>query len=305
MKIVSGVLALLGVGVLLAVVLTGGGVARADFPAEVSADAVAPADAEASADAASPTDSAELLTALAALESGLPDAPAPTGVEIDPSATWGRLEGDATGSRTTLDALEPELRRLFVRADEADGPVAEAVTLVARGWLGIWSGLGPLAEFERHDLAFPSGTDDADGVATGGDELRGAAERGLEQVLDGQRRLHLGYTQLRTLGEAEPDVQVHLDVRAAAADTFDAEIRPLLHQLLSQSSPTVLVTTDRFETGDPGAQARARSSSFVCVDRQAHATVDGELTDEQLAALAEAARDRVDCPDLPAGTTAP
>ncbi|HSK24846.1 MAG TPA: hypothetical protein VK906_16800 [Egicoccus sp.] len=293
MKLVSAVLALLGVGVLLAVVLTGGGVAGADVTAQVSADTLA-------TPVAGPE---QLLDDLAALESALPEAPPPTGVEIDPTATWGRLEGDAGAARARLDTVEPDLRALFVAADDADGEVADAVALVARGWLDVWSGLAPLSTWETNDLEFPSDTDDVDGVATGGDELRGAAERGLEQVLTGQRRLRDGYGRLRTLGAAAPEHQVTFDVRAAQADAFDADVRPLVRQLLSQTTPTVLVTTERFGTTAPGAQARARSSTVVCVDRESLEALGRTPDPQELAALADAARDRVDCPDLsPAGS---
>ncbi|MFA9445232.1 hypothetical protein [Egicoccus sp. AB-alg6-2] len=296
MKVLSGVLALLGVGVLLAVVLVGGGAVPAQFAAEVSADApgtTGDGDDAAEDGALGVTD---LLAELGELEAALPQDPAPSGVEFDDSATWGRLEGDAGATRAVLDPLEPRLRRLFVAADDTDTELGAAVALVARGWLDVWSGLGPLAAWEAHDLEFPNDTDDPDGVATGADELRGAAERGLEQVLVGRGRLHTGYTQLRALGPAEPDLQVALDLRAAAADDFDAEVRPLVLKLLSQATPTVLVTTERFATTSPGSQARARSSTVVCVDREALASAAGPLTPEQIDALSAATPARVDCP---------
>lgn len=295
MKLASAILALLGVTVLLGVVITGAGAADADLTAQVSADGV-------STPAADP---GELIADLGALEPALPEVAHPTGVEIDPTATWGRLDGDAGAARAQLDTIEPDLRALFVAADDADGEAAQAVATVARGWLDIWSGLEPLAAWETHDLEFPTDTDDVDGVATGGDELRGTAERGLEQVLTGQRRLRDGYRGLRTLGAAPPEDQVVFDVRAAQADEFDAAVRPLVRRLLSQSSPTVLVTTDRFGTTAPGAQARARSSTVVCVDREALEALGRTPDPQELAALAERARDRVDCPDLSPADTAP
>ncbi|MFA9428693.1 hypothetical protein [Egicoccus sp. AB-alg2] len=311
MKALSSVLALLGVGVLLAVVMTGGGVASAELDAAQAAGQEATSGSDEAtdptddgADAADPgaeaplRDPASLLAALDVLEDSLPDAPPPTGVEIDPTSTWGRLEGDVGTTRARLDTLEPELRRLFVAADEADGPAAEAVALVARGWLDVWSGLGPLADWEVHDLEFPSDTKDADGVSTGGDELRGAAERGLEQVLRGRERLLDGYTQLRALGQADPAAQARFDLRAVQAETFDAEVRPLVLKLLSQASPTVLVTTDRFVTTAPGAQARARSSTVVCVDRDVLDAVEQPLSAEAMAELSDASA-RVDCPRNP------
>jgi len=295
MKFASAILALLGVAVLLAVVVTGGAVAGAEVTAQVSSDEPVP----------TVTGGDQLLTDLAALEPALPAVAPPTGVQIDPIATWGTLEGDARAARTQLDVIEPDLRALFVAADDADGEVAEAIALVARGWLDVWSGLGPLAAWEMHDLEFPAGTDDVDGVATGSDELRGAAERGLEQILTGQRRLLDGYDRLRTLGAAPPGDQVAFDVRAAQADDFDALVRPLARQLLSQTGPTVMVTTERFGTSAPGAQARARSSTMVCVDRESLEALGRTPDAQELAALAEQARGRVDCPDLSPRDVAP
>ena len=301
MKALSSVLALLGVGVLLAVVMTGGRVASAELdadPAAASQDATNESDtdpAEPDDRDGPPRDGPSLLGALGELEDRLPDAPPPTGVEIDPTASWGRLDGDIGTTRARLDTLEPELRRLFVAADEADGPDADAVALVARGWLDVWSGLEPLADWEVHDLEFPSNTSDSDGVSTGGDELRGAAERGLEQVLRGRQRLFEGYTALRALGRADPAAQTRFDVRAVEAETFDAEVRPLVLKLLSQASPTVLVTTERFVTTAPGAQARARSNTVMCVDRDVLDAMEGPVTAEALAEIADASA-RVDCP---------
>jgi hypothetical protein len=239
-----------------------------------------------------------LLERLDALEAQLPATPAPATVELDADTTWGALEGDAGSARAVLDTLEPELRRLFVDADEADGPTAEAVAAVARGWLDLWQGTGALAAWESNDLAFPLDTADDDAVATGADELRGQAEKGLQLVLQGRARHLEGYTALRELGEADPAAQAGFDSRAAEAEVFDAEVRPQIVRMLSQQTTKVLVPTERFGSNAPGVEARARSMQVTCIDREALEEQGIVLDDETLAALATDA-ERMDCPALP------
>jgi hypothetical protein len=251
------------------------------------------------------SDDASLLERLDALEAQLPATPATTDVELDAETTWGTLEGDAGSVRAVLDTLEPELRRLFVDADDADGPVADAVGTVARGWLDLWQGTGALATWESNDLAFPLDTTDDDEVATGADELRGQAEKGLELVLQGRARHLTGYVALRELGEADPAAQARLDSRAAEAETFDAEVRPLVVRLLSQRTTEVLVPTERFTSNAPGVEARARSLQVTCIDREALAEQGIVLDEETLAELEAATPERSDCPDLPEAADAP
>jgi hypothetical protein len=254
--------------------------------------------------AATEAEDTPLLDRLAELEPLLPATPPPTDVVLAAETTWGTLEGDAGSVRAVLDTLEGDLRRLFVDADDADGPVADAVALVARGWLDLWQGTGPLATWEANDLAFPIDTVDDDLVATGADELRGQAEKGLELVLQGRERHLEGYTQLRELGEADPAVQAQFDARAAEAETFDTEVRPLVVRMLSQRTTNVLVTVDRFGSNAPGVEARARSVDVTCIDREALAE-QGVVDDETLLALEAATPDRVDCPDRPEPAEAP
>jgi hypothetical protein len=239
------------------------------------------------------------------LESLLPEAPPPTGIELSDDGTWGALAGDAGSAHATLGTLEGDLRRLYVEADDADGPAADAIALVARGWLDLWQGTGALAAWEANDLAFPLETADDDEVATGADELRGQAEKGLELVLQGRARHLEGYRLLREVGEAEPPLQARFDSRAAEAEAFDADVRPVVLRLLSQRTTGLYVQTERFDSNAPGVRARARSLQLVCVDRDAiaeHDVVDEEL----LAELERATPSRADCPgELDPDTEAP
>ncbi len=244
------------------------------------------------------TDPTALLERLDDLETQLPDTVPPTDVEIDAEETWGELSGDAGSVRAVLDTVEGDLRRLFVDADDADGPVPEAVALVARGWLDIWHGTSALAAAEAHDLAFPLETFD-DGVATGADELRGTIDMGLELILNGQARHLAGYVSLRELGEAPADAQARLDARAAAAEAFDTDVRPLVAQMVSKRSPTMVVSVERFETDAPGVDPRATSLMVVCLDREALAEAGGVATPEVIAEVAARTAERVDCPGLP------
>ncbi len=253
------------------------------------------------ATAATGTTPDALLERLDALEADLPNNPPPLGAQLSADTTWGTVEGDATSVRAVLDTLEPELRQLFIDADDADGDVAEGVALVARGWLDIWTGTTALAVAESADLAFPIDTTDELGVATGADELRGDMEVGLELLLLGRARHLEGYGLLRDLGEAPLDAQLRIDDRASSAEAYDAEVRPLITRMLSHPDPSVLVTTDRFDTDSPGVRSRAMSMSVVCVDREALEELGGTASEEVLAQLEDV--DRIDCEDLPGADT--
>lgn len=255
--------------------------------------AVAQSD-DASATGATPE---ALLERLDALEADLPTDAPPLGAELSADETWGTLEGDATSVRAILDTLEPDLRQLFIDADDADGDVADGVALVARGWLDLWTGTTAVAVAESADLAFPIGTTDDAGVATGADELRGQIEVGLDLLLQGRARHLEGYVLLRDLGEAPLDAQLRIDERARGAEEYDAEVRPLITRLLSDPDPSVLVTTERFETDAPGVRSRATSMTVVCVDREALEELGGTASVEVLAQLEDV--DRIDCEDLP------
>lgn len=293
------VVAALVVGALLSLASIGVVAAQTEYaePAQVQASVADDADGERAQtvqDATSP----QLLARLGELEPQLPDEVLPVSVSFVDDEPWGTVEGDAGSLRAVLDTLEPELRRLFVDADEADGPVGDAVALVARGWLDVWQGAISLSRWESHDLAFPIGTFDQDGVATGADEVRGQAEAGFSLILDGRVRHLEGYVALRELGEADPAVQALLDGRAADAETFDSEVRPLVTRLLSRVSPTVIAVVDRFDTTAPGIEPRAGALTLVCLDRDALAEARGTATDEVIPGVAARTPDRIDCPDV-------
>lgn len=250
------------------------------------------------------SDDAALLARLDALEPQLPAELAPTTVVIDPDETWGSFEGDVTGAAATLGTLERDLLALYVDADDAETPVADAVADVSRGWLDLHQAYGQLAVWEAADLEFPVDADDAEGIATDADGLAGRAETGLRIVLDASQRQLSGYVALRELGAAEPSAQQRLDARAAASEAFDADVRPLIAELLALRSTALLVPVERFETSAPGVEARARTMTVTCIDRQAvlDATENveaGETTEvDALLELMDSSVVRQDCPAL-------
>jgi hypothetical protein len=251
----------------------------------------------------------ELLQRLDELEPTLPGL-LPEDVGVDAEGSWGTIEGDFGGAATTTDTVTADLESLFHDADDAEGVVADAVSNVARGWLDLGQAYGALAEWESNDLAFPLETRDDDGVATGADEVRGDAERGLRHVLRGHDRLLAGYVALREEGAADDaEAQARLDARAGESEEFDEELRPLVHRLLSLSTTMVIVPADRFETDAPGVEARARTYTVTCVDRELYLEA-GEGDDAGDVPSAEdvpdgvGADERLDCPDLPEGAEA-
>ena len=244
----------------------------------------------------------ELLERLAELESQLPAAPPPASIVSPEGEKWGAVEGDFTAARAQLTTLEPDLRRLFVDADAANGEVADAVANVARGWLLLWEAYEPLSAWESNDLAFPLDTRDDDQVATGADTPRGLADKGLTLVLQGRTRHLAGYVALRDLGTAEADLQAQLDDRAHEAEAFYGKDRVLLHKLLAQeSSAQLLVPVERFTSSAPGIEARARSYTVTCMERSDYLAANGADGATEVADANSEAPTTPDCPDLPEG----
>jgi hypothetical protein len=249
-------------------------------------------------DAATGTSDTALLERLDTLDPDLPIALPPQDVDFSATESGGELIGEATSTRAILDLVEPDLRALFVDADDASGPVADAVALVARGWLDVWTGTAALSTAEGHDLAFPTEATDEFGVATGADELRGSIEVGLELVLHGSERLLAGYQGLTDANAGDAAQQAMIDARTASFEQYDDEVAPQLAAYLGEPAPSVLVPVDRFETDAPGVRSRATALTLTCVDREALEEAGGVLTDEIYEELVDSASDRLDCPSL-------
>ncbi len=281
-------LMVLGVLLLSAVVLAGNGLLSSSRASAQQAGGDA---------TASPARIEELLERLDELERVLPDSILPVSFSYDRPLGNATAGGDALELRRRLDPLEQELRDLYAAADDTRHPTAAAIAKVARGWLDVWQASRLLADVESHDLAFPTDTRTLDGVATGADDVVLLVESAIDLVLDGHRRHLEGYVELRRAGDSTPAGQARLDSRAAASEDFDADIRPQLLALLSRPSTSVIATSDRFTTTQPGVAPRASSLEVVCVDRDALARAGGTLTDELRDELASTTRERADCPD--------
>lgn len=256
-------------------------------------------DAEERAETALGSSDTDLVLRLDLLEDRLPSVIPPSEVLLDPEETFGTIAAEGASTRALLLTVEGDLRRLYTDADDARGDVADAVWLVTAGWLDVWQGSELLQQAETHDLAFPIETFDDDGVATGADILRGDITDGLTLILQGRDRLLRGYVTLRDLEVDDPLAARRFAERAEDEELFDAEIRPLVHELLALPTTAVLAVADRFETDVPGINARARSMTITCLDRDALEEAGGVARPELLGALETTTQ--VDCPNLPEG----
>lgn len=238
-----------------------------------------------------------LVDRLVAIEEQLPTLP-PDTVDVDPEQTWATFTGDFTGARVALDTVADEARDLFIDAEESGTPVATAVAEVARAVLVLRNGYQYLAEWETNDLTFPLDTVDEDLVATGADELYGAAQTGFALVLDARARALPGYAILRDAEAADEQEKAVFDRRYELGLAFDATMKPDLHRALSFQTTQVMRTVSRFVSTAPGTDPRARVMTVVCIDREAYQAAE-VLDAEGAAALVTTPAD--DCPELDNG----
>lgn len=242
----------------------------------------------------------DLVDRLIDIERGLPALP-PSNVTLDPDETFGQLEGDFLGAETELGLVSDQARQLFIDADEADGEVAEAVAIVARGYLRLEQAYGYLARYESHDLARPVGATDGDDIATGADTAAGLAEAGLDLVHLARMDALLGYGVLRDATAADDAEKALLDQAYGDTQRYLTTIRPQAHTLVSASSTAVLFAVERFETDVP-SEARAKDVTYVCVPRHQYPYDSPSPVVAVAALLASGELDLVptaDCPDLP------
>lgn len=248
-------------------------------------------------DGGSPDES--LIDRLVAIEQQLPVLP-PDTVAIDPTQTWATFTGDFTGARVALDTVADEARGLFVDAEESEGPVATAVADVARSVLTSRAALERLAMWETNDLTFPLDTFDQDEVATGADELYGVAQTGFALLLDARARALPAYAVLRDAEAADDTEKAVFDRQYQLGLEFDADTKPDLHRAMSYDTTQVMRSTSRFTSTSPGSDARARTLTVVCIDRQAYQAA--EVIDAAgVAALVTTPAE--DCPALDNGNT--
>lgn len=272
--------------------------------ASLAAMAVIPATAQDTEDEAPTTGTSPeaLVDRLVDIERGLPALPpSAADVVIDPETTFGQLQGDFLGALTELELVRDQARQLFIEADEADGEVADAVALVARGYLRLEEAYVYLSRFDDYDLARPLGATDADGVATGADTAAGLAEPGLALIDLARMDALLGYGTLRDTEAADDAEKGLFDAAYRDTQQYLTVARPETHTLISASSTAVLLAVDRFENAAP-SEARAKEATYVCVPRELYpvdspdpaVALVGLLAGEELELLPTG-----DCPDLP------
>lgn len=270
--------------------------------AGLAATAVTTATAQDADDDPEPTgvSDGDLVDRLVDIERGLPQLP-PTDVVIDPDATFGQLEGDFLGAETELGLVSDQARQLFIDADEADGEVAEAVAVVARGYLRLEEAYGYLSRYESHDLARPVGATDTDEVATGADTAAGLAEAGLDLVELARMDALLGYGVLRDSTAADDAEKALFDAAYTETQRYLTTTRPEARTLVSASSTAVLFAVERFEAAAP-SEARARDVTYVCVPRHLYPYDSPDPVVALAALLASGDLELLptaDCPDLP------
>lgn len=240
-----------------------------------------------------------LVDRLVAVEREVPALP-PSAVLVDDETTWGELTGDFVSAQLSLELMLDEMTELFVDADDAGGPVAEAVAAVSRSYLEIQEAYGYLAAYEQEGLGLPVGTTDDLDVATGADEVRGLAEVGLDLLLGARERALDGYLVLRDAAEADATEKSLFDAAYRETDRFLREDAALLHQMLSLPTLSVIAVTGRFGSTAPGSQAAARSMTIACIDRDAYpGTAEDPLTALRELAAGDLQGETLDCPDLP------
>lgn len=239
-----------------------------------------------------------LIDRLVELERQAPPLP-PSQVLVDDETTWGELTGDFVAARLSLELMVDDLTELFVDADDAAGPVADAVAAVSRGYLELQEAYDHLAAYEQEGLGVPVGaTDDLD-VATGADEVRGRAEVGLDVLLGARERARGGYLVLRDAAEADATEKSLFDAAYRETDRFLREDAALLHEMLSKPTLSVIAVTDRFGSPSPGSQAPARSLTITCIDRDLYpGTAEDPLAALRDLAAGDLQGETLDCPDL-------
>lgn len=225
---------------------------------------------------------AELVATLVAVHEDLPTL-ADDFVTIGEDGVWTARSGDFADALVALNTVADRLRSVFVAADEAQGPVADAVARDAAALLAVRHAVESLATYESHDLAYPVDGTDAHGATSSADSARGLAETGLRLLLDA-RAERLDALSTLVASDALNDAQRDALTEALGHELgFHADERFDFHTALALPAPREVVTVERFTSAAPGEESRARSLVVQCVER------DGELAD---------------CRDVPGGDVA-
>lgn len=207
----------------------------------------------------------QLVERLLELEADLPPQ-VPDEVLVDEEEADASLDGAFGEARISFDAIEGELRQLFVEADDANTAVGDAVASVTSGLLLERQAVIALEEADDLDVARPVDSSDATnaaGLAIDADDPTGLTLIGVDLLLDARLRQLVGYDVLRLLDDQDPSGV--FDERFDEVDAYDDSVDPLLRAAVGLPSDQLVVAVDRFDA--PVGEARATASQYVCVDR--------------------------------------
>lgn len=231
----------------------------------------------------------ELIDRLLVLEQEIP-APLPSAAELASNELDAVLSGSFTTARTALDQLEPDLRALFVSADEAETAVGDAIADVTSALLLERQALMVLEDADGSADARPIDASDArteDGVALDADGELGLALVGVDLLLSARTDQAGGYGVLAELTtEDERDV---FDGRAATLVSYVQDVGVDLRRISARESAQILVPTSRFDA--PVGVARATAATYACVDRALYLELADSPQAERVAAAAIAPPD--------------
>lgn len=232
---------------------------------------------------------AELVDRLLEIEQELPGL-VPDSVEVAEEEADATLDGSFGQARIALDALEADLRQLFVDADDAGTAVGDAVSDVTRGLLLEREAIIALEQADDYDVERPvdsSDATDATNIAIDADDAMGLTLIGVDLLLDARMRELAGYEVLATLGD-DTDPTGTFEGRTDDLREYAESIDPLLRAAVGIETDQLLVAVGRFDA--PVGQARATASEYVCVERETYlqAIAAGEsVAVATLAAVAE------------------
>lgn len=212
-------------------------------------------------------DDEELTARLLELEPQIP-APLPTSADLAEDGVDALLTGSFTSSRSTFDALEDDLRSLFVDGDDATTAVGDAVSAVAHGLLLERQAMLVLEETDASDQIRPldvSDTRDDRDNAIDADGLYGREITALN-ILDEARELQVtGYDTLADLDVEGADVFAD---RYASLVSYEDGVGLQLREVAGRESEQLLVEIDRYDS--PIGIAHSVGVTYVCVNREAY-----------------------------------
>lgn len=205
----------------------------------------------------------ELLDRLVDVLDGRPPL-VPTEADLASNQLDPVLLGSFTSARSALDALEDDLRQLYIDGDDATTAVGDAVAAVTRGLLLEQQGLLVLEESDGSTNPRPLDASDArndQGVAIDADGLLGLESIGIDLLIQARELQRRGYEVLDEVEGADPVFSQRLEELRTYEDVEGVTLRVVT----SAFPDELLVPIQRFDA--PIGVARATSATYACVDR--------------------------------------